>query len=283
MWIVLGCREGRELWRRRGCATWGAGWAEEKTARGTVRPSCPAAHPKLGTSTGNFHLWFAGLVTWNASARSQSAPSSEKWVGVEQNTLKRTVEERIAAYINVKNSSTSVSSLFCRPHIKSIFQSIAAKVENGDPCCDWVSNAASPQLKTFQMKIFLKSCSLLVWNCASQRNMKISYTTRDQTCGEVGSLTQKERSRSCTWVYAIWINAFSTGWRRRCWSLCEDGAQRYRIRGHAADMWSVPRHENHCRSEQRRNQSGLWPDHLFMWCAQWWKHSPSLPLFTFGK
>lgn len=24
------------------------------------------------------------------------------------------------------------------PHIKNIFQSIAAKVENGDPCCDWV-------------------------------------------------------------------------------------------------------------------------------------------------
>jgi len=26
------------------------------------------------------------------------------------------------------------------PHVKKIFQDIAAKVENGDPCCDWVGN-----------------------------------------------------------------------------------------------------------------------------------------------
>lgn len=26
-----------------------------------------------------------------------------------------------------------------RPHIKDIFQSIAAKVGTGEPCCDWVS------------------------------------------------------------------------------------------------------------------------------------------------
>lgn len=29
--------------------------------------------------------------------------------------------------------------LFLRPHIKDIFQSIAAKVGTGEPCCDWVS------------------------------------------------------------------------------------------------------------------------------------------------
>lgn len=28
---------------------------------------------------------------------------------------------------------------FRRPHIKEIFQSIAAKVGTGEPCCDWVS------------------------------------------------------------------------------------------------------------------------------------------------
>lgn len=26
-----------------------------------------------------------------------------------------------------------------RPHIKTIFQSIAAKVGSGEPCCDWVN------------------------------------------------------------------------------------------------------------------------------------------------
>lgn len=30
-------------------------------------------------------------------------------------------------------------ALFLRPHIKDIFQSIAAKVGTGEPCCDWVS------------------------------------------------------------------------------------------------------------------------------------------------
>src|SRR5690348_13116657 len=29
------------------------------------------------------------------------------------------------------------------PHVKSIFQSIAAKVEDGTPCCDWVGEAGS--------------------------------------------------------------------------------------------------------------------------------------------
>lgn len=29
----------------------------------------------------------------------------------------------------------------CRPHIKTIFQSIAAKVGTGEPCCDWVNEA----------------------------------------------------------------------------------------------------------------------------------------------
>ena len=28
----------------------------------------------------------------------------------------------------------------CRPHIKDIFQSIAAKVGTGEPCCDWVGD-----------------------------------------------------------------------------------------------------------------------------------------------
>jgi 6-phosphogluconate dehydrogenase len=32
--------------------------------------------------------------------------------------------------------------LLCRPHVKNIFQSIAAKV-NGEPCCDWVGEDGS--------------------------------------------------------------------------------------------------------------------------------------------
>ena len=29
------------------------------------------------------------------------------------------------------------------PHVKPIFQAIAAKVENGDPCCDWVGEGGA--------------------------------------------------------------------------------------------------------------------------------------------
>jgi 6-phosphogluconate dehydrogenase len=28
------------------------------------------------------------------------------------------------------------------PHVKEIFQAIAAKTDNGEPCCDWVGAAA---------------------------------------------------------------------------------------------------------------------------------------------
>ena len=29
------------------------------------------------------------------------------------------------------------------PHVKDIFQAIAAKVENGSPCCDWVGEGGA--------------------------------------------------------------------------------------------------------------------------------------------
>lgn len=35
--------------------------------------------------------------------------------------------------------SEHLDTLFLRPHIKDIFQSIAARVGTGEPCCDWVS------------------------------------------------------------------------------------------------------------------------------------------------
>lgn len=40
--------------------------------------------------------------------------------------------------------NTMLLTVVGRPHIKDIFQSIAAKVGTGEPCCDWVSTSSPP-------------------------------------------------------------------------------------------------------------------------------------------
>lgn len=42
------------------------------------------------------------------------------------------------ANANDEDNQFLIANVFSRPHIKNIFQSIAAKVGN-EPCCDWVS------------------------------------------------------------------------------------------------------------------------------------------------
>lgn len=48
-------------------------------------------------------------------------------------------------YLPIKFTAlnTVLLTVVGRPHIKDIFQSIAAKVGTGEPCCDWVSAPSS--------------------------------------------------------------------------------------------------------------------------------------------
>ncbi len=65
------------------------------------------------------------LITWGESGGSGCVQST--FFGFAVHESHTTVEVRVV----------------CRPHIKNIFQSIAAKVEGGEPCCDWVSRAGT--------------------------------------------------------------------------------------------------------------------------------------------
>jgi len=44
-------------------------------------------------------------------------------------------------------------------------------------------------------------------------------------------------------VIYCFVCCLVAGWSSGVGSLCEDGSQRHRVRGHAVDMWGVPSHE----------------------------------------
>lgn len=93
----------------------------------------------------------ANLITWSSSGINRRANHSviNEWfleTSADSYNLINCIFRPVVIFV-VKEYVLKQCALFIRdfltyfyrPHIKDIFQSIAAKVGTGEPCCDWVS------------------------------------------------------------------------------------------------------------------------------------------------